>query len=313
MLLFALPLALLLILVILAIALAAAWIAAIRRALVLRRAEFQIAPEALRPGEGLRAWARVVPRAGRPLKVRAVLTCTLLDHRARVLYANAHELAPVHGRDGEQVAFVQVPPYALRSGAVGAELGQLFSEDAYRLLVAWSVEFEVRPADRPERVLARASIPVELPEGRPLGASRAEAEQALVATCAAMQADLVFNWLVQLAAADGQVDPRERAMLHDVLRARFGVSDPAAAEARVAVEQQRALSVDPTILRKHVPEEARAALYRFLYAMAWRDGRLDERERAFLARVLDRFGLDEARLRALEEEEAAHAAPRAYA
>lgn len=299
---FVLPLALLAILVALALASSIGLYRAIRTRLLLRRAEFQIAPEVIRPGEGMRVSARVFPRGERPVAVRAGLVCTMFDHRPRALYHNAHQLAPVFGKPDEFVAVVNMPAYALRSGAVGDELGTLFSEDAHRLLVFWSVDFEVTPASDPDAVLARLSIPIEVPEGRPLHADPAYMDQLIVDTCRAMHSDLIFNWLVRLAGADGVLHPSERELLHQVLRASFGIEDPEQADARIAVEMLRDLQVDPAVLQKHLPAETRVAFYRFLYAMAWRDGVLDGREFDFLAGVLGKFGLDRAAVSALERE-----------
>ena len=44
------------------------------------------------------------------------------------------------------------------------------------------------------------------------------------------------------------------------------------------------------------------SLYRFLYAMAWRDGNLDGREHNFLVDVLEKFGLDAATVQQVERE-----------
>ncbi len=302
MLFFLLPLALLAILAFLAVMIAVAVFRALRSAVALRKAEFQITPDVLRPGEGMRVWARVIAGDTEPLAVRAALTCTMLDHRPRRLYENAHALIPMFDRPGEHAVFMQMPSYALRTGAVGAELSKLFSEDAHRLLISWSVDFEVVRARHPGVVLARTSIPVEVPEGQPLQADRAYMDQLIVATCRSMHSDLVFNWMVRLASADGSIDPRERQLLHDVLAASFGVVDVELADARIAVEMQRDLQIDPVVLRKHLPEEAMVSLYRFLYAMAWRDGNLDGREHNFLVDVLDKFGLDAATVQQVERE-----------
>ncbi|MEP7123956.1 MAG: TerB family tellurite resistance protein [Byssovorax sp.] len=302
MLFFLLPLALLAILAVLAVAIAVAVFRAVRSVLSLRRAEFQITPDVIRPGEGMRVWARVLASGTEPLAVRAALTCTMLDHRPRRLYENAHALIPVHDRPGEHAVFMAMPSYALRSGAVGDELSRLFSEDAHRLLISWSVDFEVVRANRPGVVLARTSIPVEVPEGQPLQADRAYMDQLIVATCQSMHSDLVFNWMVRLASADGAIDPTERQLLHEVLAASFGVTDVELADARIAVEMQRDLQVDPVVLRKHLPEEAMLSLYRFLYAMAWRDGQLDGREHNFLVDVLEKFGLDAGTVQHVERE-----------
>jgi uncharacterized tellurite resistance protein B-like protein len=299
---FILPLALLAILVALSIVLAMALGRALRSALSLRRAEFQITPEVIRPGEGMRVWARVVPRGAGQVVVRAELTCTMLDHRPRNLYANTHTLTPVYGGPNEFAVFVQMPAYALRTGVVGAELSNLFSEDAHRLLISWSVDFEVSPVDRPAVVLARASIPVEVPEGRALEADRAIMDQIVVDTCRVMHSDLVFNWLVRLAGADGAIAPGERQLLHDVLRASFGIVDPALADARITVETKRDLQVDPAVLRKHLPLSALVSFYQFLYAMAWRDGHIDGREHHFLLGVLEKFGLEPEVVRQVERE-----------
>ena len=302
MLFFLLPLALLAILAVLTVAIGVAVFRALRGAISLRRAEFQITPDVIRPGEGMRVWARVVAGGDESLAVRAALTCTMLDHRPRRLYENEHALIPMFDRPGEHAVFMQMPSYALRSGAVGDELSKLFSEDAHRLLISWSVDFEVVRARNPHVVLARTSIPVEVPEGQPLQADRAYMDQLIVATCRSMHSDLVFNWMVRLASADGAVDPSERQLLHEVLSASFGVTDPELADARIAVEMRRDLQVDPVVLRKHLPEEAMLSLYRFLYAMAWRDGQLDGREHNFLVDVLEKFGLDAAIVQQVERE-----------
>lgn len=300
--LFVLPLALLAILFALALTLAVTLLRALRSALVLRRAEFQIAPEQIRPGEGMRVWARVMPTGRKPVAVRARLTCTLLDHLPHRLYENVHQLAPVYDRPDEFAAFVLVPSYALRTGAVGDSLSRLFSPDAHRLLVSWSVDFEVVSADRPDHVLARASIPVHVPEGKPLKDDRAYMDQLLIETCTAMHGDLVFNWMVRVAGIDGHIAPEERHLLHEVLHASFGITDGETAEARIAVEMQRDLQLDPRFLRRHLPEAARLSLYRFLYAMAMRDGALHGSEHGFLLEVLDKFGLDPALIRQVEKE-----------
>lgn len=299
--LFFLPLAIFAVLVLLLIAALQAVTSAARSAARLVRAEFQVAPQAVKPGEGLRLWAKVVPRGRLPATVRATLTCTMFDHRARPLYANDVNLASIVGAEGEFAAFVELPKYALRSGVVGDSLSNLFSEDAHRLLISWSVDFAVSLGDA-DTIVARQSIPIEVPEGRPLGADRAYMEQLIIATCSAMHSDLVLNWLVRLAAVDGAIDPSERHMLHEVLRSSHGVSDPAAADARIALEMSRDLEVDPAVLRKHIPAETVHALYQFLYAMAWRDGSLDGREHNFLVDALEKLGIDPGIVPDLEKE-----------
>ncbi len=299
--LFFLPLALIVVLVALLVALAGAVYRSLRAALLIKSADFQVTPDVVKPGEGIRVWANVVPRGTTGLYARASLTCTMFDHRARHLYSNTHNLTSVYGRPNEFACFVQMPAYALRTGVVGAELSTLFSEDAHRLLIFWSMDLEVCLVSD-GTVLLRESIPVEVPEGRPLQADRSYMERLIVETCGAMHSDLIFNWLVQLAMSDGSVDPRERELLHDVLRAAHGVADRATADARIAVEGQRDLQLDPIVLRKHLPPETLLAFYRFLYAMAWRDGQLDGREHGFLVDVLEKFGLDASTVKEVERE-----------
>lgn len=311
--LFFLPLLVLLVLVALLVALAAVLARAVRSALLVKRGEFQVTPNVVRPGEGMRVWARVVSRRNEPLAVSATLACTLFAHRPRRLHATTQQLASVVGRPGEYAAFLQIPPYALRTGAVGDELSSLFSEDAHRLLVAWSVELDVRLARDPTDVLLRTSIPIDVPDGRALQADRAYMDDLIVQTCSAMQSDLVLNWLVRLAAADGEVAAEERRLLHDILRARHGVLDPQAADARIAIELQRNVQIDAAILRKHLAPEDLAGFYRVLYAMAWRDGQLDGREHNFLVDALERFGLDAQAARQVEMEVLHGAAQRAMA
>src|SRR5262249_43037978 len=127
-------------------------------------------------------------------------------------------------------------------------------------------------------------------------------DRIIVETCGSMHSDLVLNWLVRLAAADGQIDPSEYALIRQVLHASHGISDPALADQRIAVELQRDLQVDPAVLRRNLPTDVRAAFYRFLYAMAWRDGSLDGREHNFLMDALDKFGLDRSAASEIERE-----------
>ena len=106
--LFFLPLALIAVLVTLLIALAGAVFRAMRAATSIRSAEFTVTPDVVKPGEGMRIWAKVVPRGRQPIYVRASLTCTMFDHRARHLYSNTHNLTSVYGRTDEFACFVQI-------------------------------------------------------------------------------------------------------------------------------------------------------------------------------------------------------------
>lgn len=279
---------------------------ALRTALTVGRSTFQVTPHTARPGSGLRVTAHVEPRWGRRVTVRAVLTCTLFDHRPRALYRHSVDLAPIENSPFDHAAFVRIPAIALRTGVVGDTLSNLFSEDAHRLLVSWSLDIEVRDADQLDRVLLLEAVPIEVPEGRPLQPDATYMDALIVEACAATHSDLLLNAMVRLAASDGVIDPRERTMLHDLLRSSEGLTDPAAADARIAVELRRNVEVDASLLRKHIPARQLASAYRLLYAMAWRDGQLDGREHAFLLDVLSRFGLDRSTVSEIERDILAH-------
>lgn len=286
-----------------------------RRTMLLGRTEFRIAPrskhksqvdvgvsqQTARPGDEIAVHAHVYPRGNRELTVHAALTCTMFDHRARRLYDKTLLMTPTAGKTNEYDAVLTVPEHALRSGVVGNELSKMFSEEARRLLVFWTVGFEVRPAGG-KAVIARRSVPIEVPEGRALSTDVSYMNQLVVDTFAAIKDDMLLNWLVKLAAHDGEIAGSERDFLHEVLRSAHGITDAAAADARIDAELRRHLDIDATLLRKHIPEEQRVAFYKLLYAVAWRDGRMDEREHAFLIETLRNFGLDRHAVKEVELE-----------
>jgi uncharacterized tellurite resistance protein B-like protein len=223
----------------------------------------------------------------------------MFDHRARTLLAKQVRLSPVDSRGSHAyVGRVRVPPHALRTGAVGDKLSTLFSEEAHRLLVSWTVAFEV--VSPSGTVLARRSKALPVPEGKELRPDKEFMRHLVVDTVAALQDDMLINWLVQLAARDGQIAESERQLLHEVLRTAHGISDPAAADARIEAERRKQVSIEPALFREHVPREKRAAFYQALYALAWRDGVVDRREQEFLDDALRRFGLDYAQKREAE-------------
>jgi uncharacterized tellurite resistance protein B-like protein len=272
-------------------ALAVTVLRAVRAAAAIESCACSLERASARPGEDVIARAKVVARRGHELSVSATLVCTLFDHRARRLYARSATVV-------ETEAKLTLPTGALRSGTVGDELTALFSEHARRLLVYWSVTFEVRERGR---LLRRTSLPLQVPEGRALAADPTFMSQLVVDTFAALRDDLLLNWLVKLAAHDGEIAPSERELLREVL-AKTGVTDPAAADARIAAELGREVDIDPGLLRQHVPADARLAFYKLLFAVAWRDGTMDKREHAFLASKLRDFGLTRAEVADVERE-----------
>jgi uncharacterized tellurite resistance protein B-like protein len=271
------------------------------RRLALGRVELAVDKRTARPGDTLTVAARVTARRPGPLVVTATLACTLFDHRRRRLFARTVVLED--SADGTPfTGQLVVPASALRTGVVGDELSTLFSEEARRLLAFWTVVFEVRRAGGRGTLLLRRSVPVDIPDGRPLSTDARWMGQVVVDTFAALRDDLVFNWLVRMAAKDGQIDAGERALLRDVLYKAHGVADVATADARIDDERQRQLAIDPELMRRHVPVDQRIDFYKLLFAVAWRDGTLDPREHAFLLETLDHFGLDQHHVREVELE-----------
>jgi uncharacterized tellurite resistance protein B-like protein len=271
------------------------------RARTLRRRELHVHPREARPGDTIHVRARVEAGGGRPILVEATLTCTLFDHRPRKLVARTVLLSAAPGSD-ELVGELVVPRGALRTGAVGDGLSTLFSEEARRLLAFWTVCFEVRAADARRTLIWRHSLPVEIVEGRALSTDDRFVSQMVCDTFGALRDDLVFNWLVQMAARDGDVSKAEREFLHECLKSAHGVTDAAEADRRITAELQKKMTLDPELMRRHVPVAQRVDLYKLLFAMAWRDGTLDEREHAFLLETLRGFGLDHHHVREVELE-----------
>jgi uncharacterized tellurite resistance protein B-like protein len=268
------------------------------RRLALRTAHFEVSARSARPGDTLTVSARVAPRRPQELHVSAALACTLFDHQKRRLFARSVALEGGEERRAQLV----VPTTALRTGVVGDELSSLFSEEARRLLAFWTVVFEVRRGGPRGALLARKSIPVEVPEGRALSTDAAWMGQVVVDTFAALKDDLVFNWLVKMACKDGSISERERELLREVLAKAHGIVDPAAADARIGAECERDLDLDPELMRRHVPVDQRVQFYKLLFAVAWRDGSLDASEHAFLLETLDDLGLDKHHVREVELE-----------
>ncbi|MBK8254615.1 MAG: TerB family tellurite resistance protein [Polyangiaceae bacterium] len=298
---FLLPLAVVATLAVLGVLIGSALIQWVRAQIAVGHVDFHIDKDVLAPGEGTRVVANVVSRS-QPLGIRAKLVCTMFDHRARRIYESTHDLAAVVGQQHVYASFLRLPAYALRTGTVGTELSSFFSEEAHRLFVSWTAELEISPRDAPGDVLVHRTIAIDVPEGRLLAPDREAMDRVILESCQAMHSDLVFNWLVHMAAADGSIAPSEQALLRDVLRTAHGVSDPVLADQRILVEMSRRLEVDPVALRKHVPVEALRSFYRFLFAMAWRDGQLDGREHNMLIDALDKFGLDGAMVHDIEVE-----------
>ena len=273
-----------------------------RRVVTLRAATFSVSATSLRPGEKIEARARVVPRGKRQVTVHARLTCTMFDHRSHRLYASSLAMVP-SPRTGEQrgdqyAVSLRLPEYALRTGLVGDSPHA--DGNSRRMLVVWTVDFQVRAADG--TVLRRASRGFEVPRGRRPKTHLRRMSLLAIDTFSSIRNDMLFNWLVHLAACDGAITSAERRFLHDVLEEMTGMTDGPDTDARVEQELRRRLIIDDVFLGRYVPMEARLEFYRALYTLARSDGALHQREVDFLGESLKVFKLTADDVKPIEAE-----------
>jgi len=268
-----------------------------RRLATLRVATFSISASTLRPGDKIAARARVLPRGSRRVSVHARLTCTMFDHRSHRLYASSLVMVPSAGGDHEYAVSLTLPEYALRTGLVGDS-----PHDAHtrRMLVVWTVDFQVRAADG--TVLRRASQGFEVPRGRRPKTHLRRMSLLAIDTFSSVRNDMLFNWLVHLAACDGAITSAERRFLHDLLEEMTGMTDGADTDTRVEQELRRRLVIDDVFLRRYVPMEARLEFYRALYTLARSDGAVHPREAEFLTQALKVFKLTAEDVKTIEAE-----------
>jgi len=151
-------------------------------------------------------------------------------------------------------------------------------------------------------VLLRKVQDLEVPAGRPLRVDHERMSLLAIDTFSSIKNDMIFNWLTHLAAHDGFIDPSERSFLHKMLRDAYGIHEAEAADDRIDKELQRRLVIDKALLQRHVPLESRLDLYRLVFAMAWRDGVVHQREHEFLSDTLRLLGLTVNQVRHLEWE-----------
>lgn len=270
----------------------------LRRLATVGRADFSISTDRVRPGDTIEAQARVVGRWSRPLTVEAQLTCTMFDHRPHRLYSSRRPMRPAEGSTKQYVADLLVPAYALRTGRVG-DFSPL-ADRTHRMLVVWTVDFEVRSARG--TLLHRRSRAIEVPRGRRPKTHLRRMSLLAIDTFASVRNDMLFNWLVHLAACDGPVTPPERTLLYEFLTEMDGMADMEEAAVRIDRELQRRLVIDAMFLHRYVPMNARLEFYRALFSLALTDGPLRDQERKFLAEALKVFGLTGDDVREIEGE-----------
>jgi len=267
-----------------------------KRASFVASSSFDVQPRSAKAHDTLKLTAKVTAAGGHKLKVQGVLVCALLEHRERRIHEHAYDMEG----DKDLTVEITMPDEVLKSGVVGNDLSNLFSEDVHRALIQWFVEFQVRGEDG-EIVMTRR-VALDVPEGRALTADRKVLEQIIIEKCANMHSDLVFNWLVHIANIDGSIADAERSLLRKVLASAHGVTDEAEADKRIDDELDRKVGVDPLVVKQHMPPETLHEFYRLLYAMAWRDGEMAKSERQFLDNAMRKIGLDKYRVDDLERE-----------
>jgi DnaJ-domain-containing protein 1 len=268
----------------------------VRRAFFVQSASFDAQPRTLGAHDKLTLTANVSAAGGHRLKVQGVVACALLEHRERCIHEHAYDMTG----DKELRVEITMPSEMLKSGVVGDAMSSWFSEEAHWALIQWFVEFRVRAED--DTVVLTRRIPLDVPVGRALTASRKALEEIIVEKCTTMHNDMVLNWLVHLANADGSMRDAERDLLRNVLQSAHGAHSEAEADQRIAEELQKKVGVDPLVVRQHMPPHMLNEFYRLLYAMAWRDGVVAKSERTFLNDAIRKIGLDKYRVDELERE-----------
>ena len=277
-----------------------AFFRAARRVWALRQATFSISVKEARPGDSIEARARVVPRpAARAVSVHARLTCTMFDHRSHELYASSRAMrvsargaagasGAGNGAGHDYVAKLTLPDYALRTGLVGDKSPDAV-EGGRRMLVAWTVDFEVRSAGG--QALCRESRGLDVPRGRRPRTNLRRMSLLAIDTFTSIRNDMLLNWSVHLAICDGPVGAAEQSCIHDLLEEMAGMAGASETDARIEQERQRRLVIDDLFLGRYLPMEARLEFYRSLYRLARCDGAVNAREEAFLAEAAQAFRL----------------------
>jgi hypothetical protein len=279
-----------------------------RRLLTLRKAVFTVSVKRARPGDAIEARAYVAPWSSRSVTVYARLTCTMFDHRSHELYASRRAMRPDGSAAHQYTVSLRLPDYALRTGLVGDKKSPSSNQGARRMLVVWTVDFEVRAAGG--TVLHRRSRGLAVPRGRRPKTHLRRMSLLAIDTFTSIRNDMLFNWLAHLAACDGPINQAERQFLHGLQEEMAGMVAPADADVRIEQELQRRLIIDDVFLRRYVPFEARLEFYRALYLMARCDGtRVHPQEQEFLGEALEVFGLSSDDVQAIQGESVDEAAP----
>jgi uncharacterized tellurite resistance protein B-like protein len=255
----------------------------------LRSTSFALSTARARPGDTIQARAHVSPRASLAIAVQARLTCTMFDHRSHQLFASTRAMHRVAtAARNEYAAELKLPEYALRTGLVGDQ-SPSSDQRARRMLVMWTVDFEVRSSGG--TLLHRTSRALDVPSGRRPKTQLRRMSLLAIDAYASIRNDMLFNWLVHLAVCDGAITLAEQRLLRDLLEEMTGMTAAAVADARIEQERLRRLVIDDVFLQRYVPVEARLDLYRALHALARCDGPVQPGERQFLLEAQKVLGL----------------------
>ena len=271
------------------------------RLVTLRRARFSISAAEARPGDTVEARAEVIPRWSRQVAVEARLTCTMFDHRAHELFSSTRAMRPIAPGAHQYAVNVVLPPYALRTGQVGDKAHPI-SERAHRMLVVWTVDFAVRSGTR-GILLRRKSRALEVPSGRRPKTHLRRMSLLAVDTFTSTRNDMLFNWLVHLAASDGPIVAAERTYLEELLTEMEGMTDAEVAADRIEWDLQRRLVIGDLFLKRYVPLDARLEFYRALFTLALVDGPVSQPERGFLSSAQEALGITSAQVEPIEKDE----------
>ncbi len=258
------------------------------RLLALRRSRFTLSTNRARPGDTVEARAHVSPRSSLAVAVQARLTCTMFDHRSHQLFASTRAMHASAGAANEYTAELQLPDYALRTGLVGDDSPST-DQRARQMLVMWTVDFEVRSSGG--TLLHRTSRGLDVPSGRRPKTHLRRMSLLAIDAYASIRNDMLFNWLVHLAACDGAIVLAERRLLHGLLEEMTGMTAADAADARIEQERLRRLVIDDVFLQRYVPVDARREFYRALHTLAGSDGAIHPSERQFLNETQRVLGL----------------------
>ena len=103
--------------------------------------------------------------------------------------------------------------------------------------------------------------------------------------------------LVNLIHADGQTSGNEKTVLHDVLKARFGLDEAETAELIETAQRREADAVDlygfTSVLKRSLDAEGRAGVVEMMWEIVFADGAAHELEDNIVWRAADLLGVSD--------------------